>query len=513
MPLSRIALCVVLLGLLPIGCVDRPLERVPTGQLQESTHYFPQTLEKDIDILFVIDNSKSMLDEQINLANNFPRLIDALRNPKLGPDGSGRPCVEGNTSGCKIPNVHIGVVTTDMGIRLPGHSGCTQNGDAARLQSQPRGACVGPSDPYISYIDGVTNVNDPSTKDGVEQVKQAFSCIAQLGIEGCGFEHPLEAARRALDANVNPGFQRKDAFLAVVFITDEDDCSAQNPQMFNQSVPDPFGFRCFEYGIRCNINDSKPGPRKGCRPLDDPDSTKHWLFPVTDYVAHFKGLKPPGRVILSAIAGDTDSVVVGSDPQGPFLQWTSCQGKGHGKAAPAIRLRSVVDAFSKQGYFSTICIDNFGPALKQLGELIITSLGGQCLSAPPLSAGGGLACHAGDALGLDRSGVARTCQVGCLDQVECVVELTAPDGSTQPIQRCEPSKFDNLADEDCGARCPCWRVVPKPAECLPGQAGSPYGMEVLRKDKPVKGSAALARCATTPERWASVKMAEMPQCN
>ena len=311
----------LIIPLVLVGCVDRPLEKVPPSQVQESSYYFPQTLEKDIDILFVIDNSKSMDDEQTNLAQNFPRLIDALRNPKLGPDGSGAPCSVGNTAGCRIPNVHIGVVSTDLGIGMfdGGTSGCSVDGDGGRLQSQPRGSCVGPSALFIRYIDGVTNIDDPSTANPVEQVKQAFSCIAQLGTNGCGYEHPLEAARRALNEKVNPGFLRKDAFLAVVIITDEDDCSAKNPQLFDPNMADGHGFRCFDRGLHCNINGNTPGPRKDCRPIEDPDTSKQWLYPATDYAAFFRGLKPAGRVIVSVIVGDIDSVVDNNKSK-PFLK-------------------------------------------------------------------------------------------------------------------------------------------------------------------------------------------------
>lgn len=510
--MTRMSLCACVLLL---GCVDRPLEHIPGGHLQQSNHYFPQSLEKDIDILFVIDNSGSMKQEQDNLADNFPRLIEALRNPKLGPDGSGRPCSAGDTSGCKIPNVHIGVVSTDLGAQVPGINGCAGSGDGARLQSQPRGVCVGPSEPYISYVDGVTNINDPSTDDPVERVKQAFSCIARLGTEGCGYEHPLEAARRALDGKTNPGFVREKAFLAVVFITDEDDCSAQRPaQLFDPQQPDPFGFRCFQHGVRCNIDDpTKPGPRKDCRPRDDPDTAGQLLWPVSDYVAFFNGLKPPGRVVLSAIAGDTDDVQVGADPQGPFLKWTSCVGKSTDKAAPAIRLRSAVEAFGKRGHFSSICTDDFGPALGRLGELIIASLAGQCISAPPLTDGGGLACHAGDVLGVDDSGRTVTCEQGCLERVDCVVELTGSDGQRQPIPRCDPATFRDPTDGDCRGLCPCWRVVPRPDQCKAQVQGSPYVFEVLRRDKAAPGTVAAVRCATTPLPWGSASLARLPQCN
>ena len=506
---------IALAALSLLGCADHPLQTVPPSTVQQSSQYFPQTLEKDIDILFVIDNSGSMKEEQDNLAKNFPRLVDALRNPKLGPDGSGKPCGAGNTSGCKIPNVRIGVVSTDLGVPVAGIDGCSGAGDGARLLSQPRGGCVGPSDPYISYVDGKTNVDAPAIADPIERVKQAFSCIARLGTDGCGYEHPLEAARRALDGKTNPGFLRTNALLAVVFITDEDDCSAQKPALlFDPKQLDAYGFGCFEHGVRCDINDSsKPGPRKDCRPYDDPDASKQLLFPVTSYVSYFKGLKPPGRVVLSAIAGDTDRVQVGMDGGKPFLAWTSCQGKSADKAAPAIRLKAAVDGFGGQGHFSTICTDNFGPALERIGELIVANLGGQCISAPPLTGGGGLACHAGDLLGALPGGLERRCEAGCLADIDCIVELTSPGESPRLIPACEPAKFDDPTDTDCGARCPCWRVVARPGDCKPELQGSPYGLEVLRRDKAQPGTGASVRCATTPERWGSAALASMPQCN
>jgi hypothetical protein len=502
-------------AVLLLGCADHPLTELPPSTLQQSNQLFPQSLEKDIDLLFVIDNSFSMRQEQTNLQQNFPRLIEALRTHKLGADGSGKPCAPGNQSGCKIPNVRIGVVSTDLGggPMMPPDLGCTPNGDGARLQSTPRGSCVGPSGPYIEYRDGAANVQS-ATKDPIAQVKEAFSCIAQLGTDGCGYEQPLEAARRALDGKVNPTFLRPEALLAVVFITDEDDCSARKAQLFSASIKDNDGFRCFEYGIRCDMNRfDKPGPRKGCKPVDDPDASKHWLHPVSEYVAFFNKLKPGGRVILSAIAGPTDKVEIHGDADGPFLG-PSCQG-AFGSADPAIRLKHVVDAFKKRGHYSTICAGDFGPALKQLGELIIASLEGQCVDAPPLTENGNVVCNAGVQLGKDRAGRAVTCKDGCLERANCVVELSSPGGNKTLVPRCEPAKFKNPTDRSCdGASCPCWRLVHKPNQCNPATQGSPYALEVLRPNdqEPERGSAALVRCATTPETWGSVPFAEMPQC-
>jgi hypothetical protein len=467
-----------------------------------------------------------MKEEQDNLALNFPRLIDALRSHKLGPDGGGDPCTPQDTRGCRIPNVRIGVASTDLGVGQFASGKCSDGGDGGRLQSDPRGipGCPTPADPYISYTAGETNVQDPSGQlSPIDRVKQSFSCIARLGKEGCGYERTLEAARRALDPalQINPSFLRKDAFLAVVFITDEDDCSAQNLQLFDTSQisPDSFlgppNFRCFDFGITCDINDrNRPGPRKNCKPMDDPDPSKHWLSQVQDYVDFFRGLKPPGRVILSAIAGPPDAVAVGLNAGEPTLL-PSCK-TAQGDAAPAIRIKSLVDAFGNRGHFSSICTDDFGPALERLGQLIVTSLGGQCIDSPPLTPSGGIACHGGDLLGTAVSGEPVSCQTGCLHQAECIVDLVTAQGTPQqqsvPVPQCGPAKFENPEDKDCGAICPCWRIVSRPGECKPEVNGSPYGLEILRQGKPEPGSMAVAHCATAPEPWGSETFVARSQC-
>ena len=60
-----------------------------------------------------------------------------------------------------------------------------------------------------------------------------FTCIAALGEGGCGFEHTFASVLRALGADgqgsapfENQGFLRPDAYLAIVLVTNEDDCSA-----------------------------------------------------------------------------------------------------------------------------------------------------------------------------------------------------------------------------------------------------------------------------------------------
>ncbi|MCB9668942.1 MAG: hypothetical protein H6736_05575 [Alphaproteobacteria bacterium] len=135
-----------------------------------------------VDVLFVIDNSCSMDAEQAALAQNFP--VFSSYFALSGVD------------------YHIGVVSTDMDD--PNQSG--------RLR-RARG---------LRWIDPDTP--DPS---GV------FSDMARMGTGGSADETGREAAWTALevlgDAPRNEGFEREDAELHIIFISDEDDASETSP--------------------------------------------------------------------------------------------------------------------------------------------------------------------------------------------------------------------------------------------------------------------------------------------
>src|SRR5690606_24408569 len=71
--------------------------------------------------------------------------------------------------------------------------------------------------------------DEPWLSRGAANLTDAFSCVASVGAEGPGLEMPLEAARLAIGPRVadgsNDGFLRDDALLAVIVLTDENDCS------------------------------------------------------------------------------------------------------------------------------------------------------------------------------------------------------------------------------------------------------------------------------------------------
>ncbi|MCC6751814.1 MAG: hypothetical protein IT371_29445, partial [Deltaproteobacteria bacterium] len=411
---------------------------------RQKDHFFTVNPQRAVDFLVVVDNSNTMAEEQSLLAKAWPQLVTSMA---LLPGG--------------LPSLRIGVVSTDLGAADYGLPTCmTKGGDGGRLQSKPRIAeCTPPSLPWIEYADGKTNV--PSAGDAVAQITQGFSCIAQLGTGGCGFEHQLQAMRLALDPQkgVNRGFLRAEAPLVVLLVTDEDDCSAANTTLFDPSqhgLSDPLGplnsFRCFEFGVTCDVNDrNKLGPRKNCVP------SQEYLFKVQEYVSFLKGLKPGGQAALVAIAGPPEPVEVIKEGTMPGLA-PSCGAKGTlVNASPSVRLWSVVSGLGQGSFLAPICTTDFVPIMARVGQLVRDKLGAACLQAlkDTDSAPG--------------------------PQVNCVVEDVRPGGGAAKLEACKA-----LAGP-CDP-CPCWRVISR-SEC-----GSGTALEVARSTPVPPGTLVRARC-------------------
>jgi hypothetical protein len=364
---------VVLIALLASACGGRSvgsLDGAPGRDTVPGPELRPSRPPSGVDILFVIDNSASTDQYQINLVHQFPKLLRGLWR-----EGKG------------LPDLHVGVVSEDLGAGSYSLPSCeTPGGEGGRLQAAPRMVgCAPPSDPWIDHRAGQTNI--PKGKDDeLKCIAEAFACIAFLGSGGCGFEHTLEAGRRALDPAlaINPGFLRPDTLLVVVFVGDEDDCSAAKPQLFDpahQALTDPLGpltsFRCTEFGLVCDEPLRQPGVKHNCRPGQD------WLYPVDRYIQFFRALRPPGRVILAALVAPPSPIVVALEGANPVLK-ASCQ-SSNGVALPALRIQAVVQALGEDGLFNAgiedgervevnNCDTNFAPAMELLGQRIMAHL-------------------------------------------------------------------------------------------------------------------------------------------
>jgi hypothetical protein len=193
--------------------------------------------------------------------------------------------------------------------------------------------------------------------------------------------------RRALNGSnpTNAGFLRPNAFLAVVFITDEDDCSASDTNVFDtaqNSISDPLGplssFRCFEFGVRCDPDTPRtPGPRQDCEPRND----SPYIYGVDEYVTFLKSLKEdPNMIIVAGIIGNPTPVSVGLDAEdnnNPELE-PSCV-SASGEAAPGVRMNHFLESFPQRNTISTICNEDLSDALVLIAQLLAKVIGNPCI--------------------------------------------------------------------------------------------------------------------------------------
>ena len=139
-----------------------------------------------------------------------------------------------------------------------------------------------------------------------------FTCIAAIGETGCGFEHQFASILRALGADgraapsENQGFLRPDAYLAIIMITNEDDCSAtpgvplfdtgSNTNIASQLGP-PANFRCNEFGHICDgVHPSRNAPNNDMAAMVSYTScasndAEGYLLSVADTANRIKALK------------------------------------------------------------------------------------------------------------------------------------------------------------------------------------------------------------------------------
>ncbi len=244
--------------------------------------------------------------------------------------------------------------------------------------------------------------NNQTVKNYTGDISDAFTCIAQLGDQGCGFEGQLKAVRWALDPNNvpdgNQGFLRPEAYLAVILITNEDDCSVPDDSTLidptQTLMSDPLGpfwsFRCNEFGHLCNINGTlSPPPRgiamdlQGCISNDTPSGR---LTKVADEISFLKSLKPdPNQIMVAAITGPATPYSVQLIPNPATNENIaniahSCMENSGEYGDPSVRILQWVQAFGDNGLFLTICADSFAPALMTIATKLSMLLGPQCIN-------------------------------------------------------------------------------------------------------------------------------------
>jgi hypothetical protein len=407
------------------GCIEsRPTGKVPITSIDK------------VDLLIMVDNTSSMANEQLALQRQLPSFIDMLTTGyRFENDPNPFPPVK---------SLHVGVVSSDMGIpgvELP--PTCRgDGGDDGKLQNIPHGSDCDAL--YPLWLQFVGDARIGSLTDSMKFTRDV-ACIAALGTGGCGFQQQLEAPFKALMPRVkidavgnvvqnpyrflateevntwgrgdmpvavggNKGFMRNPltedglSLIAILLITDEDDCSVKSTDHLkpNSQLPEDSPLRQEDINLRCYYH-------------------KEFLYDLQRrYLKGFRELRPGKEqlVVFAAIAGiptdlvDADALAkvdFDSDAQreqfyGDILNDVRMQevvdpstnpGSGMGRlrpacertvpgssnperAWPARRLTELARLFGKNGLVQSICQDDFSGPMDAIGQLIVKQLTTAC---------------------------------------------------------------------------------------------------------------------------------------
>jgi hypothetical protein len=172
--------------------------KLPGFRVQEKSDSFQQAsaTSSDVDLLFVMDNSGSMQDEQDGLADNFETFITEFASRSL--------------------DFHIGIISTDNRTTASVWSRTTVGGSYYGIYNDGVGSLLSK---YSSY-----RYLSSATPDFVTK----FQNNIRIGITGSGYEMPISTAIKSIEisdssSEWNYGFFRSSAFLAVIMVTDEDE--------------------------------------------------------------------------------------------------------------------------------------------------------------------------------------------------------------------------------------------------------------------------------------------------
>jgi len=290
--------------------------------------------EDRTDILFVVDDSGSMEDEQRNLAANFGAFIERL-------------------AASPARNAYqVAVITTDVNRYGFGTfpdtfiASVACQGSPMIGRTYPKGAIVsvsGPDDPVQRVFS--TSGGGRILPAGSPTLVEDFQRNAFVGVCGSGREQGLEAIRLALDeplaSGANAGFLRAGARLAVVIVSDEDDCSDPESTGTSESPP-------------------------GCTSR-----------PVQAYVDFLRGPVggEPKDLFVAAIAA-VDPVT---------LEPSRCRSPVDGAQADsaAFRYAEFVAAFGERGMIDSVCNASFYDTLVAIASRITQEVPLQAAPADP----------------------------------------------------------------------------------------------------------------------------------
>jgi hypothetical protein len=258
------AIMTLVAALTPTGlaCSSHSMAQPAPQPYMNTEVYITVAPRRTIDLVFLIDNSPSMAPKQEKLKAQFPKLIAALRDPS---DGT-------------FPDLRIAIIDSDLGTGNAYPNGAcgpktladgtvSAFGDLGRFQMVGAAGCgvTRPDALWLEYKLG-------QAVNYVGDIENVFACLAgNLGTAGCNQEHPLQAfefalASKGIGNDEQQKFLRPNAYLGLVIVSDQDDCSsAGNDSMFGDKPElrgESASLRCATRAHACggeNLTNSPPG--------------------------------------------------------------------------------------------------------------------------------------------------------------------------------------------------------------------------------------------------------------
>ncbi|AKT36004.1 hypothetical protein [Chondromyces crocatus] len=317
------------------GCLQRPVEPVEPRTTSTIVERINQSSVDKIDLVLAIDNSASMADKQAILAEAVPDLVKGLLNPLCISTSDADPLDVGPLGTCPdgferefdpVLDVHIGIISSSIGGY--GGDGCSKslsasNNDHGRLLARSSAGGTAENDLAPKTYEGklflawdpeqkkvppaqVSNPGDgeadlevPSDKDlnDTALIPMLTDMVIGVGQEGCGFEASLESWYRFLvdpepyatltvvDRVATPqglddellrqraDFLRPDSLLAIIMLTDENDCSIREGSQYYLAATYSNNYRLPKARTECATNPNDPccfscGQKKAECPAD-----------------------------------------------------------------------------------------------------------------------------------------------------------------------------------------------------------------------------------------------------
>lgn len=402
------------------GCLERDSQSVsPCTQANVAREIAVTNVDR-VDLLFLVDNSGSMAQEQESLRRELPAMIRILTSGDFDQDGR----LDGPDDFEPVKNLNVSIVSSDMGTAGYAVPTCDNGdlgddfGDDGVFRTAGNTAvtgCLGAYGPVFNF--------QPEMGGSPEDFAFDVGCVASLGTGGCGFEQQLESILKALTPRTaleditaptfvpvgsaraasglerpfymetqphgdveNAGFMRDRAVLAIIPVTDEEDCSAHDEQIFN---PSGGPFAGTDLNLRCYNEDFEQAA----------------LHPVSRYVEGYLQLRPtPASIIYAPITGipldlvpapnaridwnailDDERMQYRVDPSNPNRVLPSCNVPLVGEAFPPrriVRLARDLEARGAHVTAQSICQTSYAGALREIIRQISSALSTTCLPRP-----------------------------------------------------------------------------------------------------------------------------------